>query len=77
MRLMNGKRGVDGRGARSNAQREHQEVESVGGDLTWEMCSDLGALIAEKRLVENDKECCLLKDPPKKINYEADTQVVF
>lgn len=64
-------------GSRSNAQREHQEVESVGGDLTLKMWTDLGVLIAEKLLVENDEECCLLKHHPKKINYEADTQVVF
>lgn len=41
------------------------------------MWTDLGVLIAEKLLVENDEECCLLKHHPKKINYEADTQVVF
>lgn len=68
---------VDGRGARSNAQREHQEVDSVGGDLTLEKWTDLAVLIAEKLLVENDEECCLLKHLPKKINYEADTQAVF
>lgn len=59
---------MEGGGARSKAQREHQEVESVGGDLTLEMWTDMAVLIAEKRLVENDEDCCLLKKypPPKK-----------
>lgn len=67
---------MDG-GVRSNAQREHQEVESVGGDSTLEMWTDLGVLIAEKLLEGSDEECRLLKHRPTKFNYEADTRVVL
>lgn len=46
------------------APQEHREVESVGGDLTLEMWTDLGFSIAESPLVENDEERYLLKRPP-------------
>lgn len=52
-------------GGCSNARREHQEVESVGCDLTLEVRTDLAVSVAEKLPVENDEQCCSIKHHPK------------